>query len=97
MPPPDEPETETRPDEFDNSALREILMLVRLRTGDQFQQYKRPTLLRRIMRRMQVHELSDLGGYVNFMREHPEEVAALMRDLLITVTSFFATTILLNT
>jgi two-component system CheB/CheR fusion protein len=85
----DEPEAEVPSYEVDEGALREILTLVRLRTGNEFQQYKRPTLLRRIMRRMHVHELSDLRGYLLFMRERPDEVAALMRDLLITVTSFF--------
>lgn len=69
--------------------LREILTLVRLRTGNEFQQYKRPTLVRRITRRMQVHELHDFQRYLQFLRENPEEVSALMRDLLITVTSFF--------
>jgi two-component system CheB/CheR fusion protein len=82
-------EEETSPRELDEGALREILTLVRLRTGNEFQQYKRPTLLRRIARRMQVHDLSDLSDYLNFLHEHPEEINALMRDLLISVTSFF--------
>ncbi len=86
---PDEPEEEAAPRELEEGVLREILTLVRLRTGNEFQQYKRPTLLRRIARRLQVHELSDLAGYLRLLREQPEEVNALLRDLLITVTSFF--------
>src|SRR5262249_28466110 len=54
-----------------------------------FSQYRRPTLLRRIVRRMQVHEMHDLATYLEFLRESPEEVSALLRDLLITVTNFF--------
>jgi two-component system CheB/CheR fusion protein len=75
--------------ELDEGALRNALTLLRLRTGNDFSQYRRPTLLRRIARRMQVHEMHDLNAYVQFLREHPEEVSALLRDLLITVTNFF--------
>ena len=63
--------------------------LLRQRTGHDFTQYKRPTLLRRIARRLQVHGLPDINAYLNFLRDHPEEVPALLRDLLITVTNFF--------
>jgi len=80
---------ETLPGAPDEQALREVLTLMRLRTGNDFGQYKRPTLLRRIARRMQVHELAEMDAYLNFLREHPEEITALMRDLLITVTNFF--------
>ncbi|HJU12183.1 MAG TPA: chemotaxis protein CheB, partial [Candidatus Binataceae bacterium] len=74
----------------DNEAtLREILMLLRLRTGHDFSQYKRPTLIRRMARRMQVHELSHLSAYLDFLRASPEELELLFRDLLITVTNFF--------
>jgi two-component system, chemotaxis family, CheB/CheR fusion protein len=81
---------EPAPDELDeDEALRGILSLVRLRTSNEFQQYKRPTLLRRVVRRMQVHEQSTLKAYLKFLRDHPEEVALLLSDLLISVTSFF--------
>ena len=80
---------EETPQEFDHDTLRELLMLLRLRTGNDFNNYKRPTLLRRIGRRMQVHGLGSMRAYLGFVREHPEEVTSLMRDLLITVTNFF--------
>ena len=70
-------------------ALRDVLTMLRLRTGHDFAQYKSPTLLRRIGRRIQVHELADIGAYRQFIREHPEELQPLLRDLLITVTNFF--------
>jgi len=85
--PPEEDEAPSRT--ADEDTLREILMLLRLRTGHDFAQYKRPTLMRRIARRMQVHELSELAGYLRFLRDTPEELEALFRDLLITVTNFF--------
>jgi two-component system CheB/CheR fusion protein len=74
---------------LDEVTLLDILMLLRLRTGHDFAQYKRPTLMRRIARRMQVHEFGDLAAYLHFLRESPEEIEALFRDLLITVTNFF--------
>jgi two-component system CheB/CheR fusion protein len=70
-------------------VLREILTLLRGRTGHDFFNYKRPTLLRRLARRMQVRELADLPAYLDLLREQPEEVQMLLRDLLITVTNFF--------
>ena len=77
------------PREFDEKAVRNVLTLLRQRTGNDFSQYRRPTLLRRIVRRMQVHEMHDLDTYLEFLRENPDEITALMRDLLITVTNFF--------
>jgi two-component system CheB/CheR fusion protein len=74
---------------IDEATLRDILLLLRLRTGHDFSQYKRPTLMRRIARRMQVRELSELTAYLNCLRDAPQELEALFRDLLITVTNFF--------
>jgi two-component system CheB/CheR fusion protein len=73
----------------DASALREVLAFVRLRTGHDFASYKQPTVLRRIARRLQVHEVTDLSDYLKLLRKDPDEVRNLQRDLLITVTNFF--------
>jgi two-component system CheB/CheR fusion protein len=70
-------------------ALRDVLALVRARTGHDFSQYKRATLLRRIERRLQVNQLRDLPTYRDFLRDHSGESHSLLRDLLISVTSFF--------
>jgi PAS domain S-box len=70
-------------------ALREVLTLVRARTGHDFSSYKPSTILRRIERRLQVNEVKDIPSYLTFMREHQEEVQALLHDLLISVTAFF--------
>lgn len=81
-------EAEKRP-ENQQQALREIFTQLRSRTGHDFSNYKRPTLLRRIERRINVHNLPDLPSYTAFMFEHPEETHALLKDLLISVTNFF--------
>jgi two-component system, chemotaxis family, CheB/CheR fusion protein len=85
----DDAEDAVGPVELDETDLRNISSLLRLRTGHDFSHYRRPTLLRRIARRMQVHETVELGAYLDLPRANPDEVTALLRDLLITVTNFF--------
>jgi two-component system CheB/CheR fusion protein len=78
-----------RPIQEAAEALRDILALVRIRSGHDFSAYKRATLLRRIGRRMQVSQLETIGGYLRYLREQPGELSGLLRDLLISVTNFF--------
>lgn len=70
-------------------AVREVLEILLARTGHDFLQYKRATVLRRIERRMQVNLLQDLPGYRDHLRAEPGEAAALLDDMLIGVTNFF--------
>jgi two-component system CheB/CheR fusion protein len=71
------------------TALREVLGLLRARTGHNFQSYKRATVLRRIERRLQVHGLTGLPAYRDHQQHHPYEAGELLKDLLIGVTNFF--------
>ncbi|GAB2601997.1 CheR family methyltransferase [Spirosoma areae] len=81
---------EAQPDaETQQQALREVFTQLRQRTGHDFSNYKRPTLLRRLERRINVRNLSGLPEYVVYLQEHPEETQALLNDLLISVTNFF--------
>ncbi|KTT59832.1 chemotaxis protein [Pseudomonas oryzihabitans] len=70
-------------------ALRDILTLLRTRTGHNFKQYKTATVLRRVERRMQVNTIPDMPAYASFLHKHPEETPALLKDMLIGVTNFF--------
>jgi len=70
-------------------ALQDILSFVRLRSGHDFSSYKRATLYRRVSRRMQVCQCSSIAAYHGFLRDHPGEIANLVRDFLISVTNFF--------
>ncbi|MBV9963029.1 MAG: PAS domain-containing protein [Parafilimonas sp.] len=81
-------DAEKRPQD-QQQALREIFTEIRVRTGHDFSNYKRPTLLRRIERRINIHNLPDLPSYVAYMHQNPEETTALLKDLLISVTNFF--------
>ncbi|MEZ5845100.1 MAG: chemotaxis protein CheB, partial [Hyphomicrobiaceae bacterium] len=58
-------------------------------TGHDFSSYKRPTLVRRISRRMQITGRDDLAAYLQYLEEQPDEVRVLLSDLLISVTRFF--------
>lgn len=71
------------------SAPKKIFVLLRAQTGHDFSQYKPSTIQRRIERRMAVHQIDSLDGYVKFIQQTPQEVETLFRDLLIGVTSFF--------
>ena len=73
----------------DEAALQQVLAELRRGTGHDFANYRRPTLMRRICRRLAVHEISDLDAYARLLRERPDELEALLKDLLISVTHFF--------
>ena len=70
-------------------ALRDIMSALRIHSRNDFRQYKRATVLRRIERRLQVNGVPDLPAYRDFLRVHPEEVKLLLQDMLISVTNFF--------
>jgi two-component system CheB/CheR fusion protein len=69
--------------------LKKILHLLRTVRKVDFSDYKPATVKRRILRRMALHKVGKLKGYVQFLRRHPAEVEALYEDMLIKVTSFF--------
>ena len=76
--------------EDDNqSALHDIFMHLRIKTGHDFSNYKQATILRRLERRMSVHEKSSLTAYARLLKAVPEEAQILLKDLLISVTNFF--------
>ena len=69
--------------------IREVLSVLRARTGHDFSNYKPATLRRRIARRMAVRNTPTMEEYALLVREIREEPKLLMSDLLISVTSFF--------
>ncbi|QLE00131.1 PAS domain-containing protein [Galbibacter sp. BG1] len=70
-------------------GLHRILSLVQQESGVDFSYYKRPTILRRIARRMAINQVPSHVVYLELLRENKSEQAALLQDLLIKVTSFF--------
>ncbi len=71
------------------SALDQIVILLRERTGNDFLLYKKNTIYRRIERRMGLHQIDTIAKYVRYLRENQQELDLLFKELLIGVTSFF--------
>lgn len=80
-------ETEATP--TSDSLLEKIFMLLRSRSGHDFSNYKHNTILRRIDRRMAVHQIERLSDYVRYLQQDPREGDILFKELLIGVTGFF--------
>jgi len=78
--------TDGKPDE---SYLPEILKLVEKSCQYDFTNYKTPTILRRISRRMTHLGYKNFGEYLNFLRNSGEECKLLGKEFLIGVTKFF--------
>src|SRR5262249_27123509 len=57
--------------------------------GFDFSGYKRPSLMRRVHKRMQAVGLEGFIDYVDYLEVHPDEFIELFNTILINVTSFF--------
>ena len=73
----------------DETIFKQILMLLRQRSGVDFTYYKQPTFHRRIARRITIVKKKNLSDYLKFLRSDKSEQDALFHDVLIPVTSFF--------
>lgn len=69
--------------------LAPILRLLHEVKGHDFSQYKTKTIMRRIGRRMAVHNMDNIADYAQFLSDNPAEAATLFQEFLIRVTSFF--------
>jgi two-component system CheB/CheR fusion protein len=76
-------------DQSVDQVVPEFYAILRSQIGHDFSGYKAKTFMRRVQRRMQVNQLDTLEGYAERLRQEPQEVTALFRDLLINVTNFF--------
>jgi PAS domain S-box-containing protein len=69
--------------------LTHVLALLRTRSKFDFRAYRKKMLTRRIERRMGLNQLDSIPDYLTFLRSHPDELKLLVKDLFISVTSFF--------
>ncbi|MEL6751299.1 MAG: chemotaxis protein CheB, partial [Pseudomonadota bacterium] len=69
--------------------LREVLDIVGRRTGHDFSNYKKNTLLRRLQRRLQIVNVQDTAAYLRLLEQSESEPDELFSDMLINVTRFF--------
>ena len=73
----------------DEAAFAAILGSVHGATGVDFSLYREKTIRRRILRRLALRNIDSLAAYASRLDDDPDELTALQRDLLISVTSFF--------
>ena len=79
---------ESPPDKFPD-AMQKIFILIRNQTGHDFSHYKPNTIIRRLEKRMTLHQIENVSNYVTYLRDNPSEVNILFKELLIRVTRFF--------
>jgi len=73
----------------ENRDLNSIFQLLFRTSGVDFTHYRKTTILRRIQRRMLVHQIERITDYARYLQTNPSEINALCQDMLINVTSFF--------
>jgi two-component system, chemotaxis family, CheB/CheR fusion protein len=73
----------------DDQYFEQILQHLQQTRGFDFTAYKRPSLIRRIVRRMQTIGAPTFEAYYDHLQLHQEEFAALFNAILINVTGFF--------
>ena len=72
-----------------NEEWMRIFKLLKDASRVDFTFYKKPTISRRVARRMASKKIETLSEYQKYLESNPEELDALSRDLLLHVTSFF--------
>lgn len=73
----------------ESALLADVFIQLRGVLGIDFAQYKLPTVVRRVRRRVALRQLPGLEAYVELLRADERELSALGHDLLIGVTRFF--------
>jgi two-component system CheB/CheR fusion protein len=76
-------------EDLDNRDLQDLLEYLKTSRALDLTTYKPPTLMRRILRRMQLVQVTSLTDYRDYLEVHPEEFNELFNTILINVTSFF--------
>ena len=76
-------------DKLVEDGFRQVLTLLRVKVGVDFNFYKQTTVRRRIIRRMIMLKKENIIDYVDYLKKNKPELDILFQDLLIPVTSFF--------
>jgi two-component system CheB/CheR fusion protein len=72
-----------------DEQLRRIFKLLLPACGVDFSDYKTPTIIRRLFRRMALLRMVSVDTYIAYLEATPAEVVNLHNDMLIHVTRFF--------
>ena len=70
-------------------GFEDLLSYIRTERGFDFTGYKRPSLHRRISKRLQEAKIRSFADYKTYLEGHPDEFGRLFDTILINVTSFF--------
>lgn len=73
----------------DEEKIKEILSLIYTVTTYDFSHYKRPTINRRLAKRMSEKNLKTIDEYTTYLKSNREEITLLAKEFLIGVTKFF--------
>ncbi len=72
-----------------DEAFEDLLEFLRTSRGFDFTGYKRSSLMRRVLGRMDALGVQGFASYVDYLEVHQEEFTELFNFILINVTSFF--------
>src|SRR5438067_13361745 len=72
-----------------DSNLETLLEYLKRVRGFDFTGYKRPSLMRRVEKRMQEDGIQAFDDYRDYLEVHTDEFARLFDTILINVTGFF--------
>ncbi|MEH1922902.1 CheR family methyltransferase [Nostoc sp.] len=72
-----------------NPKFENLLIYLRQSRGFDFTGYKRSTLIRRVLKRMQSLTIENFEEYQDYLEVYPEEFNYLFNTILINVTAFF--------
>lgn len=73
----------------DQIIINEIIKLIEQHSPFDFSGYKQSTILRRTKKKALQENFDTLALYFKHLKQHPDEVIALGKEFLISVTSFF--------
>lgn len=72
-----------------NVEFEALLDYLKRSRGFDFIGYKRSSVMRRMLKRMQMVGIEGYGDYLDYIKAHPEECAQLYHTILINATAFF--------
>src|SRR5215208_5645911 len=76
-------------DQSTDQEFEVLLDYLRRTRGFDFSVYKRPSLLRRVQKRIAFVGADGFSDYLDYLQVHPDEFMELFNMILINVTSFF--------
>jgi two-component system CheB/CheR fusion protein len=74
---------------MEDELFESLLGFLQQQRGFDFTGYKRPSLMRRVLRRMQLVGVQGFDAYTDYLEVHPDEFPQLFNAILINVTTFF--------